>query len=66
LNGRQKKQKQLPSGKDWSECTQEFLEQKYEEMSKKKYRLEKLYFKYWQDKIKICQQEIRQSRANCK
>jgi hypothetical protein len=32
---------------DWNEVTQEFLEQKYEEMSKQTYHLERMYADYW-------------------
>ncbi len=38
--------------KDWNEITEEFLNKKYEEiMSKKDYNFEKLYMKYWVEKI---------------
>jgi hypothetical protein len=32
---------------DWHEITQEFLEKKYEEMSKQTYQMEKIYADYW-------------------
>lgn len=37
--------------KSWEEVNEDFLNQKWEEMSKKTYRLEKLYFNYWADLI---------------
>lgn len=37
---------------DWAEVTQEFLEAKYQELSGKKYNMQKLYMKYWIDQIK--------------
>ncbi|MCX5921927.1 MAG: glycosyltransferase [Candidatus Dependentiae bacterium] len=40
---------------DWQEVTQEFLNQKYEEMRLKTYNNEKIYFAYWFNKIKECQ-----------
>ena len=36
---------------DWSEVTEEFLNIKYEEMSKKEYNLEKLKMSYWENAI---------------
>ena len=38
--------------KDWNELTEDFLNKKYEEMSSKNYAYEKIYAKYWLDKIK--------------
>ena len=35
----------------WEEVTPEFLEQKYKEISSKKYNLEKLYMEYWWKKV---------------
>jgi hypothetical protein len=32
---------------DWSEITEDFLEKKYQEISKKTHLLEKLYADYW-------------------
>jgi hypothetical protein len=32
---------------DWAQVTQEFLEQKYQEMSQQKYHLERLHIDYW-------------------
>lgn len=43
----------------WEDITQEFLEKKYEEICKKKYKLEKLSFEYWRDLIKKKQDECR-------
>jgi hypothetical protein len=39
---------------DWSEVTEEFLNIKYEEMSKKEYNLEKLKMSYWENEILSC------------
>lgn len=36
---------------DWTELTEEFLNQKYEEMISKSYSMRKLYAEYWLDKI---------------
>ena len=36
---------------DWSEVTEKFLLQKYEEMTHKKYNIEKLFMDYWIEKI---------------
>lgn len=36
---------------DWHEVTEEFLEQKYTEMTTKKYNIEKLFMDYWWKKI---------------
>lgn len=36
---------------DWNEITEDFLEKKYDEMSKKTYDLQKLTFSYWKEKI---------------
>jgi len=36
---------------DWSEITQEFLDQKYQEMINQEYKTEKLFIKYWTDWI---------------
>jgi len=45
--------------KKWQDITKDFLDNKYEIISKnlknKKYKLEKLYFNYWHDKIKKIQ-----------
>lgn len=38
---------------DWQEVTKEFLEQKYIEISSKKYNLEKLYIGYWIKQIRL-------------
>jgi hypothetical protein len=35
----------------WKEITEELLNDEYERISKTEYNLEKLYFKYWKDKI---------------
>lgn len=40
---------------DWFEITPEFLEQKYEELSNKKYMWEKLYLPYWLNEIREIQ-----------
>ncbi len=38
--------------KNWNEITEEFLEQKYEEISSKTaYKIEKIYFAYWENII---------------
>ncbi|HLB94073.1 MAG TPA: hypothetical protein VJJ81_02400 [Candidatus Babeliales bacterium] len=47
--------------KEWSEGTEEFLNQQYEIMLKKSYDVEKIYFKYWQDLIKNTQSKYRKS-----
>lgn len=36
---------------DYQEVTEDFLNKKYEEMKDKKYNLDKLYMKYWSDKV---------------
>lgn len=36
---------------DYKEVTEEFLQQKYEEMKNKQYNMRKLYMQYWVDKI---------------
>lgn len=48
--------------KDWTEVTEEFLEKKYEEMSKKEYNLEKLTLKYWSDLINSYRSEYRKKQ----
>jgi len=45
--------------KNWNETTSELLEQKYIEMSKKSYQLEKLYIDYWFNLIKSYQEKCR-------
>ena len=37
--------------KDWTEITEEFLNKKWEELSTKKYKFEKMYIEYWFEKI---------------
>lgn len=44
---------------DWEEITEEFLLSKYEELKNKS--TEKAYLKYWREKIKECQNRIRQN-----
>jgi len=44
---------------DWKDVTMEFLSKKYEEMSGKIYKFEKLYFYYWLNLIKEYQQKLR-------
>lgn len=44
---------------DWSEVTEEFLNQKYEEMSKKHYNFDKLFAPYWFKEIRKVQQMVR-------
>jgi hypothetical protein len=44
---------------DWSDITEEFLEQKYKEVDFSKYNLEKCYFKYWETLIKDTQRQFR-------
>jgi hypothetical protein len=46
---------------DWKEVTQSFLEQKYQEMLRKKYKWEKLFFEYWFDLIREYQVKCRAS-----
>ncbi len=41
--------------KDWNEITPSFLEQKYKEMTSKKYNIEKLFMEYWWKKIEDVQ-----------
>ena len=36
---------------EWKEVTQEFLEEKYLELSKKNFLMEKVYFDYWKDLV---------------
>lgn len=45
--------------KDWSDATEEFLNQQYKIMCQTKYNLEKIYFKYWEDLIKNTQRDYR-------
>jgi hypothetical protein len=44
---------------DWSEVTEEFLDQKSKEMAGKKYKMEKIYADYWISLIKSFQQKSR-------
>lgn len=44
---------------DWAEITEEFLQEKYEEMLSKKYNLEKLYTDYWVNKIMNMKSKIK-------
>ena len=44
---------------NWNQITKKFLEEKYMEMSQKKYNLEKIYIYYWLDKIKEVQTAYR-------
>lgn len=37
--------------KNWRQVTEEFLNQKYKEITAKKYNIEKLYFEYWHKQI---------------
>lgn len=41
--------------KDWHEVTEEFLEKKYQEMTAKKFNIEKLFMEYWWRKIRDVQ-----------
>lgn len=50
---------------DWSEVTQEFLDRKYEELSKKEYRWEKLYMPYWLEQIQNVKKEFMQAQSGC-
>lgn len=47
---------------DWSEATQEFLEKKYIELSRRSYKLEKLYIQFWIDTFefykKLCKNSV--------
>ena len=44
---------------DWNEVTQSFLEQAYQQMVAKTYRLEKLFIEYWKKEIeKVKQKQI--------
>jgi hypothetical protein len=45
---------------DWHEITKDFLEQKYQEIQKRQYNLNKLYAWYWIDQIKSMQLRARQ------
>jgi hypothetical protein len=38
--------------KEWTDITEEFLNKEYEIITNKKWNLEKLYFTYWENKIK--------------
>lgn len=40
---------------DWNQVTEDFLEQKYQEMSQQKYQLDRLYIDYW---IRLIRQKI--------
>ncbi|HLB41189.1 MAG TPA: hypothetical protein VJJ83_05340 [Candidatus Babeliales bacterium] len=44
---------------DWSAVTVELLEQKYQEFSNREFKLDKLYFDYWQQLIKQIQANYR-------
>jgi len=35
----------------WDELNEDFLEEQYRKIAKKKYNLEKMYFSYWEKKI---------------
>ena len=35
----------------WEDITEEYLEQKYQEMTSKKYNIEKLFLEYWHNRI---------------
>lgn len=48
---------------DWSEVTPEFLDKKYQELSKKEYTWEKLYMPYWLEHINRVRREFLQARA---
>ena len=43
---------------DWNEVTQEFLEQKYAEITSRKYDPKKLYMEYWIEPIKAVQAQF--------
>lgn len=43
---------------EWQEVTEEFLNNKYIEMSLKVYNLEKIYAQYWLDQIRNCQKKF--------
>ncbi len=43
----------------WADVTEEFLNKKYAEMTNTSYNLEKLYFPYWVNLIKVCQTRCR-------
>ena len=43
---------------DWQEVTPEFLEKKYEEMTHKKYNMERLFADYWLQQIQYIQGTI--------
>lgn len=45
--------------KEWEEITEEFLNTKYEEMSRKSYNLDKLTLGYWAQQIKAYQRKAR-------
>ena len=45
---------------DWQEVTEEFLTGKYQEISEKKYNLEKMYMGYWIKKIGTAKKSFRQ------
>ena len=42
---------------EWDQITEQFLQQKYEEISSKNYNLEKLYMKFWIDMINKIKEE---------
>lgn len=50
--------------KDWKVVTQNFLEEKYEQMIHKEYAWEKLYADYWINKIITVKYEVRNSRMD--
>lgn len=43
---------------DWNLVTEQFLDQKYLEISKKKYNMERLYIEYWKKRILDAQQKF--------
>lgn len=43
---------------DWMTINEEYLNKKYHEINKKKYNLEKLYIKYWIEKINLLKKDI--------
>lgn len=48
---------------NWEELTEEFLIQKYEEITSKSYNLEKLYLEYWLQRIALIKEDYEENRS---
>lgn len=47
---------------DWQEITQEFLDQKLQELSAKRYNLEKMFMRFWLGKIEAARKDFKRMR----